>query len=133
MFLLDTTVVSELRRIRPHGSVLAWLRATPEEHLHIAAVTIGELQAGVEVTRDQDPDKATQIESWIDNIAATYNIVPLDASIFRRWARLTHRVGRQYSEDAMIAATAEVRNLIVVTRNVRDFKHFGVAIFNPFP
>ena len=132
MFLLDTNVVSELRRIRPHGSVLAWLRATPEEHLHIAAVTIGELQAGVEVTRDQDPDKATQIESWIDNIAATYNIVPLDASIFRRWARLMHRVGRQYSEDAMIAATAEVRNLTVVTRNVRDFKHFGVAIFNPF-
>jgi len=132
VFLLDTNVVSELRRIRPHGSVLAWLRATPEEHLHIAAVTIGELQAGVEVTREQGPDKAIQIESWIDNIAATYNIVPLNASIFRRWARLMHRVGRQYSEDAMIAATAEVHNFTVVTRNVRDFKAFGVATLNPF-
>lgn len=100
--------------------------------MHVAAVTIGELQAGVEVTREQDPDKAIQIESWIDNIAATYNIVPLDASIFRRWARLMHRVGRQYSEDAMIAATAQVHKLTVVTRNVRDFKVFGVATFNPF-
>jgi toxin FitB len=132
LFLLDTNVVSELRRIRPHGSVLAWLRATPEEHLHIAAVTIGELQAGVEVTREQDSDKATQIESWIDNVAATYNIVPLDASIFRCWARLIHRVGRQYSEDAMIAATADIHNLTVVTRNVRDFKQLGVRTLNPF-
>ena len=132
MFLLDTNVVSELRRIRPHGSVLAWLRATPEEHLHLAAVTIGELQAGVEVTRDQDPDKATQIESWIDNIAATYNIVPLDASIFRRWARLMHSRTDNLVEDAMIAATAAVHHLTVVTGNVRDFEGLGVLTLNPF-
>ena len=133
MFLLDTNVVSELRRIRPHGSVLAWLRATPEEHLHIAAVTIGELQAGIEVTREQDPAKAAETEAWVDRVAATYNVLAMDAVIFRRWARMMHRRPDVLIEDAMIAATADIHHLTVVTRNVRDFKHFGVAIFNPFP
>ena len=62
MYLLDTNVVSELRRPRPHGAVLAWLREVPDSSLYISAVTIGELQAGVEMTREQDPAKAAEIE-----------------------------------------------------------------------
>jgi predicted nucleic acid-binding protein len=133
VFLLDTNIVSELRRLRPHGAVMAWLQATPDADLHLSSVTIGELQAGVEMTREQDAAKAAEIEAWVDRVAATYNVLAMDAAIFRRWARMMHRRADALVEDAMIAATADIHNLTVVTRNVRDFKHFGVAIFNPFP
>jgi predicted nucleic acid-binding protein len=132
VFLLDTNVISELRRTRPHGAVLAWLRAISDSDLHLSAVTIGELQAGVEITREQDVAKADEIEAWVERVAATYNVLPMDARAFRRWARLMHRRTDALIEDAMIAATAQVHNLTVVTRNVRDFEQLGAATFNPF-
>jgi len=132
VFLLDTNVVSELRRQRPHGAVVAWLRATPDAQLHLSAVTIGELQAGVEITRERDAAKAAEIEAWIDRVAATHNVLPMDARAFRRWARIMHRRSDTLIEDAMIAATAAVNDLTVVTRNVRDFTQLGVATLNPF-
>ena len=130
MFLLDTNVISELRRARPHGAVLAWLRAIPDTDIHLSAVTIGELQAGVEITREQDGAKAEEIEAWVERVAETYNVLSMDARTFRRWARLMHRRTDALTEDAMIAATAQVHNLTVVTRNVRDFDQLGVATFN---
>jgi predicted nucleic acid-binding protein len=132
MYLLDTNVVSELRRTRPHGGVIAWLSDVSAEQLFIAAVTFGELQAGVEMTRQQDPQKAEVIEGWIDSVSATYGIIPIDDAIFRSWAKLMHRRSHDLIEDAMIAATALVRNLIVVTRNERDFARFDVPLLNPF-
>jgi predicted nucleic acid-binding protein len=132
VFLLDTNVISELRRARPHGAVLAWLRAIPDTDIHLSAVTIGELQAGVEITREQDAAKAGEIEAWVERVAETYNVLPMDARAFRRWARLMHRRTETLTEDAMIAATAQVHNLTVVTRNVHDFDQLGVATFNPF-
>jgi hypothetical protein len=132
MFLLDTNVVSELRRPRPHGAVVAWLRAAEDRDLHISAVTIGELQAGVEITREQDAAKAEEISRWIDRVAETYNVLAMDAAVFRTWARLMHRRSDTLMEDAMIAATARVHGLTVVTRNIRDFRHFDVATLNPF-
>lgn len=132
MYLLDTNVVSELRRRRPHPAVLDWLSHISTEELCIAAVTFGELQAGVEMTRQQDPEKAAAIESWIEAVAASYAILPMDDVIFRCWARLMHQKPDDLIEDAMIAATALVRNLTVVTRNVRDFEQFSVGLLNPF-
>jgi predicted nucleic acid-binding protein len=132
VYLLDTNVISELRRVRPHGAVVAWLTATPDSDLHLSAVTIAELQAGVEVTREQDPAKAAQIEAWVDSVAATYNVLPMDVVAFRRWAQRMHRRSDDLIEDAMIAATAQIHNLTVVTRNVRDFQSLGVATLNPF-
>ena len=132
MFLLDTNVVSELRRPRPHGAVLAWLRATADTDLHLSAVTIGELQAGVEITREQDAVKAAELEIWLEQVAESYNILPMDGRVFRCWARLMHRRSDDLLEDAMIAATAKVHNLTVVTRNIRDFEPFGVAMLDPF-
>jgi len=132
MYLLDTNVVSELRRVRPHGAVLAWLQSVGNEHLHVSAVTLGEIQAGIEITREQDQHRAAEIESWLEQVAQAYNILSMDARTFRSWARLMHRRKDDLIEDAMIAATAAVHNLTIVTRNVRDFEGMGVRTLNPF-
>ena len=132
MYLLDTNVVSELRKVRPHGAVLAWIQDVPEGALWMAAVTLGELQAGAEITRKQDAAKAAAIEAWIDQLAAAYEVIAMDAAMFREWARLMAGKSDALLEDAMIAATARVRGLVVVTRNVRDFKMFPVDVLNPF-
>lgn len=132
MYLLDTNVVSELRKPKPHGAVLAWLESVDDTKLYLSAVTLGEIQAGVEVTREQDAAKAAEIEAWLELVAASYNVLPMDAPVFRRWARLMHRTSNTLYEDAMIAATADVHGLTVVTRNVADFKSFGVSLLNPF-
>ena len=132
MYLLNTNVVSELRRPKPHGAVVAWLQDTPDSDLHISAVTLGEIQAGIELTRAQDPAKAAAIEAWLECVAASYNVLPMDGNAFRAWARLMHRRSDTLYEDAMIAATAQVHGLTVVTRNVADFSVFGVPLFNPF-
>ena len=132
MYLLDTNIVSELRKVRPHGAVVSWLEGVAEADLHLCAVTLGEIQAGIEITREQDVVKALAIEAWADQVAAAYNVLPMDAAIFRRWAKLMHRQSDTVYEDAMIAACAITHKLTVVTRNVRDFARFDVPLFNPF-
>ena len=132
MYLLDTNVVSELRRKRPHGGVLEWLQAADETELHLSAVSLGEIQAGIELTRDRDPVRAADLEAWADQLAAAYNVLPMDARAFRIWARLMHHQSQHHYEDAMIAATAVANNLTVVTRNVGDFTRFRLTVFNPF-
>jgi toxin FitB len=132
MFLLDTNVVSELRRTKPHGAVLAWMRGVDDADLSISAVTLGELQAGVELTREQDEAKAHELQDWVDMVAASYKVLPMDGAAFRMWAALIHRKSDTLNEDAMIAAIARIHRLTVVTRNVSDFTTFGVKVLNPF-
>jgi hypothetical protein len=132
MYLLDTNVVSELRKPRPHGAVVAWLQSTAEADLYLSAVTLGEIQAGIELTREQDATKASEIEAWADLVAASYSVLPMDGETFRTWARLMHRKSDTFYEDAMIAATAIVHQLTVVTRNIADFADFNVTLLNPF-
>ena len=81
---------------------------------------------------EQDEAKAAELEAWLDRLLLSYGVVPMDAPAFREWARLMHRRSETMAEDAMIAATASVHRLRVVTRNVRDFEHLGVEVFNPF-
>lgn len=131
MYLLDTNIVSELRKPRPQAAVISWLENVDDTDLHISVVTLGEIQAGIEITCEQDAVKAAEIEAWADQVAAAYNVLPMDAATFRQWAKLMHRQSDTVYEDAMIAATALVHKLTVVTRNVGDFKRFGVPMLNP--
>ena len=131
-YLLDTNVVSELRKTRPHGAVLAWLDQLLPQQLFVSSVTMAELQAGVELTRRQDAVKAQEIESWMNTLDATFAIVPMDSSCFREWARMMAGKPDALRTDAMIAATARVHNFEVATRDERDFKHLGVEVVNPF-
>ena len=132
MYLLDTNIVSEVRKSKPHGAVVAWLESVPDVDLHLCAVTLGEIQTGIEMTREQDAAKAAILEAWLDQVAAAYNVLPMDAVTFRLWAKLMHKQSNTVYEDAMIAACAKAHDLTVVTRNTRDFQRFDVPLLNPF-
>ena len=132
MYLLDTNVVSELRRPKPHGAVLAWIAGTPARELFIPAITLAEIQAGIEIVRGQNERRAKELEAWLDGVAGSSNVLPMDGETFRTWARLMHGRPDKFYEDAMVAATAICHDLIVVTRNERDFRDFDVRILNPF-
>jgi len=131
-FLLDTNVISELRKRKPHGAVSQWFDATRAEDIKIPAVALGELQNGMELTRLQDPEKASEIEQWIDRIMLTFSVISMNGATFREWARLMAGKSDDLSGDAMIAATSRVHGMVIVTRNVNDFANFGVRVFNPF-
>lgn len=111
---------------------MAWLREVDDRNLYLSAVSLGEIQAGIELTRERDSAKAAEIESWANQIVGSWNILPMDTAAFRVWAKLMHRRTGVLIEDAMIAATAKLHGLRVVTRNVKDFRDFEVELLNPF-
>ncbi len=131
-YLLDTNIISELRKPKPHGAVVSWISELRPEQIFLSAVTLGELQIGVERVRQQDSQKAAEIESWLDSIENSMAVLPMDSVCFREWARLIARKSDDLLEDAMIAAMARVHRLTVATRNVRDFADFKVEVVNPF-
>ena len=131
-YLLDTNVVSEVRKHKPHGAVVAWLAGLRDDQVFLSAVTMGELQAGIELTRRQNPEKAREIELWVDQLEASYQILPMDTVSFREWSRLVHGKSDHLIEDGMIAATARTNGLIVATRNEDDFNQLNVPVVNPF-
>jgi predicted nucleic acid-binding protein len=95
-------------------------------------MTVGEIGTGIEVTRDQDPVKAKEIETWLATMLAEFEVLALDAPVMRLWARLMHNKSDDLYEDALIAATALVHGLTIVTRNTRDFDGFGAEVMSPF-
>jgi len=132
MYLLDTNVLSEMRRARPHGGVLAWLRTVEPSILYLPSVVAGEIQIGIERTYASDPEKAAELMSWLENLLRVSNVIAADAEIFRIWARLVRTVDGTLLIDALIAATAIRYGMTVVTRNIRDFQNFPVSVLNPF-
>ncbi len=131
-FLFDTNVVSELRKAKPHGAVVAWFKLLQPIQIYVSTATIGELQYGVELTRRQDPDRAAKFESWIEYLVDGVQLLSMDEECFREWAKLIQHNSGDITIDGMIAATAKVHGLVVATRNESEFRHFDVEMFNPF-
>lgn len=131
-YLIDTCVASEMRKRKPHGAALAWLKSLELGQGFFSAVTFGEIQKCVELTLRQDAAKAQEIERWAAELERTSHVLTMDAACYREYARLIVGHSLAFSEGAMIAATARVHKLTVATRNERDFAHFPVAVFNPF-
>ena len=111
---------------------MRWVESVPAEHLHVSSVTIGEIQAGIETTREQDLTKAIELEGWLYRVQSTYEVLPVDGAAFREWARMMNGKSQTLILDALIAAVAIVHELTVVTRNVRDFERLGLTVLNPF-
>ena len=133
MFLIDTDVLSALRRRERHPGVVQWLEAQNTSDLYLSVVTIGEIERGIARQRRLDPSFARDLALWLDRVLAWYGgrILDIDLSTARRWGRLSSLIGHD-SPDLLIAATALERGLTVVTRNVSHFEPAGVEIFNPF-
>ena len=132
MYLLDTNVVSETRRPSRHGAVMDWLASHSTSQIFIPSIVFLELQRGVELTRQQDPLRASAIELWIDLLAANSNIVNFDTAAAREYSRFARRKPAFVSEDVMIAAVARVNGYTIATRNVQDFQIYNVHLVNPF-
>lgn len=131
-YLLDTNIISEIHKPKPHGAVIAWFLGLRDEQVCLSAVTLGELQDGIERTRIQDAAKASVIEEWVNELEDSSTVLPMDVRCFRETARMM--VGKQDDlfNDVMIAATARLNNLTIATRNEKDFKGLPVDIVNPF-
>ena len=136
-FLLDTNIPSELMRPMPEPRVEAWLEAADDERLYFSVVSLGEIVKGVSLLASGR--KRRELERWLESTLCPWfgaRILPFDEAIARRWGALSaqsERKGRKLKvADAMIAATALVRDLTVITRNVKDFAGQGVAVFNPW-
>ncbi len=133
MFLIDTVVLSELRKRRRDANLVAWFKRQRTADLFISVVSIGEIERGIAQQQVGTPDFAATLAAWLDTLLALYGerIVTFDLQTARRWGRLSAALGNE-SADLMIAATALEHGLTVVTRNVSDFVPTGVTVFDPF-
>lgn len=133
MFLLDTVIVSELCKHTPNAGVASWALAQPDASLFLSVVTLGEIERGIEKQRRDDTAFANALEIWLEGLARAYadRILPITPAIARRWGRLSARIGHD-GADVLIAATAQVHGLTVVTRNIGHFQPTGVRVVNPF-
>ena len=131
MILLDTVVVSELRKTRPNPRVISWMRGLPETDVFLSVVTIGDIERGIRKVRDSD--FAVALTRWLEDLLRFYGerILPVTPDIARRWGRLSADIGHD-GADLLVAATAAAHRLTVATRNVRHFAPTGVRVFDPF-
>ncbi len=133
MYLIDTDVLSALRKRRRDPNVVAWIGSVSDREFFLSVVTIGEVERGIERQRTVDPAFAAKLARWLDTILRTYGerVLPLTVSTARRWGRLSAQIGNR-GIDLTIAATALEHGLIVATGNVSRFEPTGVEVINPF-
>ncbi|HEY8283008.1 MAG TPA: type II toxin-antitoxin system VapC family toxin [Chloroflexota bacterium] len=136
-YLLDTALLSELVKRQPHQSVVAWVDAQRQEHLFISAITLGELRKGI--GKLQDATRKVRLHTWLrDELMPRFDrhVLPIDAAVALQWGSLQGEAERQGRSlpamDCLIAATARVHGLTVVTRNVRDLERCGASVLNPW-
>ena len=132
MFLIDTDVLSALRRRERNPELVRWVAAQRTTDLYLSVVTVGEIERGIAQQQRRDPSFAQDMALWLDRVLAWYGdrVLPVDSATARRWGRLSATLGHD-SADLLIAATALEHGLSVVTRNVRDFEPTGVSIVRP--
>jgi len=132
-FLLDTVVLSELRKAKPSRKVLQWIEAQQAESLFISVVSVGEIERGIEKARKSDAVFAAELEQWLETLLTLYadRVLPLSANAARLWGRLSARLGHD-GADLLIAATALAQGSTVVTRNVKHFAPTGARVLDPF-
>ena len=136
MFLLDTNAISEPKRARPDAGVIAWLTGQLLSDLHISVITVGELRRGI--VRLEPSRRRDDLDFWLEDLILRYGerILPVDLEVTERWASMAeaNRAAGRASEmtDELIAATAHVHGLTVVTRNVRHFEHSGCRVLSPW-
>jgi predicted nucleic acid-binding protein len=133
MFLLDTVVVSDLRRPQASSTVMGWMERQRQSDLFLSVITIGEIERGIVRCRARDPEVAAVLIDWLDRVLMFYGgrILPFDLECARRWGALSAALGNQ-NADLQIAATALEHGLTVATRDVGHFAQTGVAVFDPF-
>ncbi len=133
MYLLDTVVLSELRRRQRNAGVVEWVASRRAADIYLSVVTIGEVERGIARQQSLNPDFATALADWLDVVLALYadRILGVDIATARRWGQLSAQIGND-GADLLIAATALEHGLTVVTRNTRHFEPAGVAVHNPF-
>ena len=132
-FLLDTVLLSELRKAKPSRKVVRWVQAQKADTLFISVVSIGEIERGIEMARKSDAAFASELELWLEALLRLYDdqVLPVSAHAARLWGRLSAKLGHD-GVDLLIAATALTHGLTVVTRNTKHFAPTGVAVVNPF-
>ena len=134
MHLLDTNVVSELRkRERCNENVAAWYASIPDGGLFLSVLTLGEIRKGIVLVRDRDPGQAEALENWLTFVKQNYEgrILPIDANISDAWGQM-HYVRNIPVVDGLLAATATVHNLTLVTRNIQHMHGLGASLLDPF-
>ncbi len=134
MYLLDTNVVSELRkRDRCDENVAAWYTGLSDDDLFLSVLTLGEIRKGIELVRDRGPKQAEVIENWLRYVQQNYEgrILSIDADITETWGRM-HYIRNVPVIDGLLAATAKVHNLILVTRNIQHVQGLAADLLNPF-
>jgi predicted nucleic acid-binding protein len=132
VFLLDTDVLSALRRRDRNPIVVRWVEAQRTSDLHISVVTVGEVERGITQQRQRNPAFADELAAWLDRVLSWYGdrVLLVDTATARRWGQLSANLGHN-GADLLIAATALENGLTVVTRNVRHFEPTGVPTLNP--
>jgi toxin FitB len=133
-YLLDTNVLSETRKRQPSPSVTEWISVTPPDRLHVSVLTLGEIEQGIARIRGRgDQRQAAAVERWLRDVEAGFadRVLPVTLPIAAAWGRQQCRQPLPVI-DALVAATARVHGMTVVTRNVKDFELAGVEVLNPF-
>jgi predicted nucleic acid-binding protein len=133
MYLIDTVVLSELRKLQRDPGVVAWFEQQRTTDLFVSVISIGEVERGITRQHTRDPGFAAALAAWLDRVLVLYGerILPFDLKTARRWGHLSAAIGND-STDLMIAGTALEHGLTVITRNVSDFEPTGVPVLNPF-
>jgi toxin FitB len=133
-FLLDTNVVSELRKKAPNPHVLAWHQKHVSADVYVSVLALGEIRQGIERVRPRDVHQAQALERWLERLVATYRdrILPVTADVAQEWGRLGAFAQTPPAVDGLMAATAKVHRLVLVSRNVADVARTGVPVVNPF-